>query len=60
MTGNRYTIESFSTQNEGTARGQSVKNMHEKTTEFQSICEYAGIDFVPDDEDENDGYFHIF
>ncbi len=51
MAGNRYNIESFINQYEGTAIGQSVKNMYENGTDLQSICEYADIEYVPDDED---------
>ncbi len=53
MAGNRYNIESFINQYDGTAIGQSVKNMYENGTDFEEICEYADIEYDPNDEDEN-------
>ena len=40
-----FDIEQFISQYEGTAIGESVKNMLENGTDLEYICEFAGIDF---------------
>ena len=42
----RENIESFINQYDGTAIGQSVKNMYENGTDYESICDYADIEYV--------------
>lgn len=40
----KYEIERFINQWDGTAIGQSIKNMYENGTALETICEEAGID----------------
>ncbi len=40
-----YEIERFINQYDGTAIGQSVKNMYENGTSYESICEVIDIDY---------------
>lgn len=47
---NLSNIERFIEVYDGTAIGESVKNMLENETDLKYICEYAGIEF----EDESD------
>lgn len=42
---NLSNIQDFIDQYDGTAIGQSVKNMLDNGTDYDSICEYAGIDY---------------
>lgn len=43
-------IERFIDQWDGTAIGQSVKNMYENGTDYESICEMMDIDYGEDEE----------
>lgn len=45
-------IESFIDQWDGTAIGQSVKNMYENGTDYESICEMMDIDYEEYEEYE--------
>lgn len=47
---NLGSIERFIEIYDGTAIGESVKNMLENGTDLEYICEYAGIEY----EDESD------
>lgn len=38
-------IEDHIRQWDGTVHGQSVKNMYENGTSYESICEFIGIDY---------------
>lgn len=44
-------IKSFIRQYDGTAIGQSVKNMLDNGTSYETICDYADIEY--DGEDDN-------
>ena len=50
MAGNRYNIERFIREYDGTAIGQEVKNMLENGTSYEKICDYADIEFEPEDD----------
>ncbi len=43
-------IVSIIDQWDGTAYGESLKNMYENGTDFESICEYAGLDYQSFDD----------
>ena len=43
-------IESFISQYDGTAIGQSVKNMYDNGTDFEMICDYADIEYEEEEE----------
>lgn len=42
-------IKSFIDQYEGTAIGESVKNMLDNDTDLESICDYADIEYSSED-----------
>ena len=44
-------IERFIEAYEGTGIGQSVKNMYENGTNYESICDYMGVDYEEYRED---------
>ncbi len=44
-------IERFIDMYDGTAIGQSVKNAYENGTDYESICDIAGIDYADYEED---------
>jgi hypothetical protein len=44
-------IESHIYQWDGTIHGQTVKNMYENGSDYESICEVAGIDYEDYEED---------
>ena len=50
--GTRSEIEKFIRMYEGTAIGQSVKNMYENGTSLEEICNYIGEDRIYYDGDE--------
>ena len=45
----KESILSFINQYDGTAIGESVKNMYENGTDYEYICDYADIEY----EEEN-------
>ena len=45
----KQNIEKFIDQYDGTAIGQSVKNMYENGTDYEMICEYADIEYEDDE-----------
>lgn len=47
---NLSNIERFIEMYDGTAIGQTVKNMLDNETDLEYICEYAGIDFYNEDD----------
>ena len=47
-------IEDFIRTWNGTAIGQSVKNMYENGCDYESICEVARIDYDDYDEEEKE------
>lgn len=44
-------IEGHIKQWDGTVHGQSVKNMYENGCNYESICEFIGIDYEDYEED---------
>lgn len=45
-----YEIEKFIEQMDGTYIGQSVKNMYENGTMYETICEAIGLDYADYEE----------
>lgn len=44
-------IERFIEAYDGTAIGQDVRNMYEKGTSYEHICDRMGVDYADYDED---------
>lgn len=44
-------IEDHIRQWDGTVHGQSVKNMYDNGTSYESICEFIGIDYEDYEEE---------
>lgn len=46
---NLENVQNFIDQYDGTAIGQSVKNMLDNGTDLESICDYADIEYSSED-----------
>lgn len=51
MAGTLQNIEDFIRQYDGTIIGQEVKNMLENGTSYESICDYADIEYIGDENE---------